>query len=132
MSAEIEIIPVPEGLAAGPGYSHVATGRGRLVITAGQVALDSSGEIVGAGDTAAQAQQVFENLRLALAAAGASFNDVVKLTYYLVDTNDLPQVRQVRDQYINRERPPASTAVQVAALFRPEMRIEVEAIAIAD
>src|SRR5579871_2102351 len=126
MSAEIEIVPRPEGLATGPGYSHVASGRGRLVITAGQVALDAEGRIVGAGDTVAQARQVFENLRLALAGAGASFDDVVKLTYYLVDAADLPSVRAVRDEYVNRDRPPASTAVQVAALFRPEMRIEVE------
>ncbi len=130
MAEDLTFITAPEGVAPGPGYSHVASGRGRLVFVAGQVALNAAGEVVGAGDTGAQARQVFENLRLSLAAAGATFEHVVKLTYFLLDLRDLPEVRKVRDEYVNTARPPASTAVQVSALFRPEMRIEVEAIAI--
>jgi enamine deaminase RidA (YjgF/YER057c/UK114 family) len=125
-----EFITAPPGLAPGPGYSHVATGSGRLVVVAGQVSLNAAGEPVGIGDIEAQARQVFENLTLALAAAGASFEDVVKLTYYVLDVAQLAAIRAVRDQFIDRSRPPASTLVQVSALFRPEFLIEVEALAI--
>src|SRR5215831_17799665 len=71
----------PDGLAPGPGYSHAVTGRGRWVATAGQVAIDDSGKVVGAGDIEAQTRQVFVNLSRALAAAGASFADVIKLNF---------------------------------------------------
>ncbi len=123
-------IPAPDGVAPGTGYTHVVTGTGRLVAVSGQVALDERGEVVGEGDPAAQARQVFENLRRCLAAAGASFEDVVKLTYFITDVAYLPAVRAVRDAYIDAERLPASTAVQVAALFRPELVLEIEALAL--
>ena len=120
----------PDGLAPGPGYSHAVTGRGRWVATAGQVALDDAGKLVGAGDLEAQARQVFANLDRALAAAGASFADVIKLNYYLTDITLLPAVRAVRDEYVDTARPPASTAVQVSALAMPDLLIEIEAWAI--
>ena len=66
-------IPAPDGMAPGRGYTHVVTGSGRVVAVSGQVALDDRGEVVGPGDPAAQAQQVFGNLRRCLAAAGAGF-----------------------------------------------------------
>jgi enamine deaminase RidA (YjgF/YER057c/UK114 family) len=78
----------------------------------------------------AQARQVFENLRGCLAAAGASFADVIKLTYFLTDVAQLPVIRGVRDQYVDTAAPPASTAVAVAALFRPEFLVEIEALAL--
>ena len=122
----------PEGLAPGPGFSHAVTGRGRWVATAGQVALDDADQLVGAGDFEAQARQVFANLSRALAAAGASFADVVKLNYYVTDITQLPVARAVRDEYVDTSRPPASTAVQVSALAMPGLEIEVEAWAICD
>ena len=122
----------PEGLAPGPGYSHAVTGRGRWVATAGQVALDDAGQLVGPDDPQAQARQVFANLHRALAAAGASFTDVIKLNYYLTDIAMLPAVRAIRDEYVDTSRPPASTAVQVAALVMPGLMIEIEAWAICD
>ena len=120
----------PHGLAAGPGYSHAVTGRGRLVAISGQVALDENGQLVGVGDLEAQAQQVFANLDRALAAAGASFTDVIKLSFYLTDISRIAVVRPVRDEYVDTARPPASTAVQVGALFMPGLEIEVEAWAV--
>ena len=105
----------PDGLAPGPGYSHAVTGRGRWVATSGQVALDGAGKLVGPGDPEAQTRQVFANLDRALAAAGASFTDVIKLNYYVTDIAMLPVVRTVRDEYVDTARPPASTAVQVAS-----------------
>ena len=129
-SDPIEHHPAPEGMAPGRGYSHAVAATGRLVAIAGQVAMDRDGNVVGPGDAAAQAEQVFENLRLALDAAGATFNQVVKFTFYLTDAAFLPVVREVRDRYVDTERPPASTAVQVVALFRPEFLLEVEALAV--
>ncbi|MEU4395229.1 RidA family protein [Kribbella sp. NPDC023855] len=120
----------PEGVAPGNGYSHVVTGPGRWVAIAGQVAFDADGNLVGEGDPAAQAQQVFANLDRCLAAAGATFANVVKLNFYVTDVAYLPAVRVARDAHIDTANPPASTAVQVVALFRPGILIEVEAYAV--
>jgi enamine deaminase RidA (YjgF/YER057c/UK114 family) len=104
MRAGLRYIAAPEGVAPGRGYTHVVTGSGRLVAISGQVALDERGELVGKGDPAAQARQVFENLQRCLAAAGASFGDVVKLTYYLTDVAHLPAIRTVRDELLGADR----------------------------
>ena len=120
----------PQGLAPGPGYIHVVTGRGRWVATAWQVALDEAGHVVGTGDVEAQARQVFANLDRALAAADASFADVIKLNFYLTDILQLETVRAIRAEYLEVARPPASTVVQVSALAMPDLMIEVEAWAI--
>ncbi|WP_282206695.1 RidA family protein [Kitasatospora fiedleri] len=123
-------ITEPPGVAPGTGYTQVVTGTGRLVQVSGQVAFDERGDLVGPGDPAAQARQVFENLRRCLAAAGAGFPDVVKFTVFVTDVAYLPAIREVRDEYVDTARPPASSAVQVAALFRPEVLIEIEALAV--
>lgn len=123
-------VRAPEGVAQAPGYSHTVWGTGRLVAIAGQVAMDEQGQLVGADDPAAQARQVFENLRRCLAAAGATFADVIKLNYYVVDIGHLPAVRAARDAVIPAEQLPASTAVQVAALFDPGYLMEIEAWAV--
>lgn len=127
--AMLTYIP-PDGVAPGNGYSHVVVGEGRLVVISGQVALDEQGNVVGKNDAAAQARQVFENLRRCLAAGGATFAEVAKFTIYVTDVAILPEVRAARDAYIDTARAPASTAVQVAALYRPELMLEVEALAV--
>lgn len=96
----------------------------------GQLALDEDGKLVGEGDPAVQARQVFENLRRCLAAAGATFDDVVKLTYFVTDMAHLPAIREARAAHIPDDRLPASSAVQVASLVRPEFLMEVEAFAV--
>jgi enamine deaminase RidA (YjgF/YER057c/UK114 family) len=113
-----------------PGFSPVVkvTG-GQTIYISGQVALDTSGTLVGRGDFRAQAQQVFENLKTALAAAGADFSHVVKLNVYLLDRANLPIFREVRDQYVNTQTPPASTLVVVRGLAQGDFLLEVEAIA---
>ncbi|MFL6220164.1 MAG: RidA family protein [Actinomycetes bacterium] len=73
---------------------------------------------------------MFDNLQAALQAVGAGFDQVVKLTLFLVDATQLPVVREVRDQYINIQQPPASTAVEVRRLVRDDLLIEVEAVAV--
>jgi len=111
------------------GYSHLAkVKRGVSVFIAGQVALDRSGHLVGAGDFRAQTQQVFENLKNAIEAAGGLFSNIVKLNVYVTDRSRLAEYREIRDRFIDLQNPPTSTAVQVAALFRPEFLIEVEAV----
>ncbi len=96
----------------------------------GQLPLDEEGRIVGEGDPAAQARQVFENLRRCLAAAGATFDDVIKLTCFVTDMAHLPAVRAARAAHIPDVRLPAASAVQVAALVRPEFLMEIEAFAV--
>jgi len=118
-------------LPPSPGYSQAATvSSGRLVYVAGQVAMDPSGKLVGPGDFRAQAEQTFENLKAALAASGASFDNVVKLNSYFVDIKQVPVYREVRDKYINASHPPVSTAVEVRRLVRDEWLLEIEAIAV--
>ena len=125
-------VAAPEGAPAGRGYSQVVTGRGRLVVVSGQVAQNAKGELVGPGDPAAQARQVFENIGRCLAEVGAGFGDVVKLTLFVLDVADLPALREARDAVIDTARPPASSAVQVSALFAPGYLLEVEAWALVD
>lgn len=121
----------PPALHAPHGYSHVAEvpPGSRLIFLAGQVALDKSGTLVGAGDFRAQAQQVFENLQSALEDAGATFADVIKLNYYVVDVEEIGTLREVRDRFVDTTSPPASTLVEVRRLFRDDVLIEVEAVA---
>jgi enamine deaminase RidA (YjgF/YER057c/UK114 family) len=132
MSAEVAFLN-PEGLSQPPGYSHVVTARGgTTVYISGQVAFDAAGNIVGEGDHRRQAEQVFANLGLALAAAGASFEHVVKLTSYVVDLRRevTLMLREVRAGYLSQEHPPASTLVAVPALVDPRLLLEIEAIAV--
>ena len=130
--AVLKHVVAPEGMAAGRGYSHVVTGRGRLVVISGQLAQDEHGELVGPGDPEAQARQVFQNIRRCLAEAGASFADVVKLGFFVLDVAYLPALRAARDAVIDTAEPPASTAVQVAGLIAPGYLLEVEAWALVD
>jgi enamine deaminase RidA (YjgF/YER057c/UK114 family) len=121
----------PQTMHQPTGYSHVVeVTAGRPVYVAGQVALDPTGALVGSGDIRAQARQVFQNLQAALQAVGAGFEQVVKLNYYLVDATQLPLVREVRDEFIDVHQPPASTAVEVRRLFREDLLIEVDAVAV--
>lgn len=113
----------------GRGYSH-AVKAGNTVYVAGQVALNRSGNLVGKGDAAKQAEQVFQNLEAVLKAAGASFRDVVKINTYLTRADDLAKVREVRAKYLGASEPPASTLVVISRLALPDLLIEVEAIAV--
>ena len=120
----------PSTLATPPGYTHVVEiTHGRTIFIAGQIALDQSGKVVGPHDFRAQTQQVFENLKAALAAIGTDFTSVVKLNIYVVDISQLPILREVRNRYVNTINPPASTLVEVRRLAREEFLIEIEAVA---
>ena len=112
------------------GYTHVveASAPGRTIYIAGQVGMAPDGKI--APDFRGQVTQCFENLKAALAAAGAGFEHVVKTTNYFIDIGQIPVFREVRDRYIDTKAPPASTAVQVVKLAAPEFLFEIEAIAV--
>jgi enamine deaminase RidA (YjgF/YER057c/UK114 family) len=123
----------PKTMAKPPGYTYVveATGPNRLIFIAGQLGLDLDNKLVGgSGDFRAQCTKAFENLGYALASAGATFKDVVKINNYLVDMSHLPIFRQVRDTFLNTKAPPASTTVAISTLARPGALFEVEAIAV--
>jgi enamine deaminase RidA (YjgF/YER057c/UK114 family) len=119
-----------DGVAPGRGYSHVVCASGRIVAVSGQVALDEQGELRGGGDAGAQARQAFQNLQRCLAAADATLDDVVKLTYFVTEPGLLPAVAAARDEMVDTTHPPASTFVQVAGLARPDLLVEIEAIAV--
>jgi enamine deaminase RidA (YjgF/YER057c/UK114 family) len=115
-------------------YSQVVeVTEGKMVLVAGQVALDPAGNFVGKDDFRAQVERVFKNLKLAVESAGGDMGNVVKMNYYVaeaVESSQLSTVRQVRDKFINMAAPPASTFVVVKRLARPEYLIEVEAVAV--
>jgi enamine deaminase RidA (YjgF/YER057c/UK114 family) len=118
-----------------PGaYTHVVSAQGsRVVFISGQVALDAAGNVVGAGDLEKQAAQVFENLKACLAAVGAGFADVTKLTTFIVSyrpSADRAILGAVRAKYLPVENPPASTLVGVQSLATPDILIEIEATAV--
>jgi reactive intermediate/imine deaminase len=121
----------PDTLPRTNGYSHVVEAKGgRTIYISGQIAFDRAGKLVGDGDFAAQAQQVFENLSAALAAANAELADVVKITIFMTDLRHLATLREVRDRYFTKDFP-ASSLVQVSALVHPALMVEIEAIAVA-
>jgi reactive intermediate/imine deaminase len=117
-------------VATPAGFSH-AVRAGGLIFVSGQVPLDETGAVVGAGDVAAQTRQVFRNLGAVLDAAGATFADVVKLTFFVRDIGAIGAIRAIRDEFVDTADPPASSLVEVSRLFMPELLIEVEAVAVA-
>jgi enamine deaminase RidA (YjgF/YER057c/UK114 family) len=120
----------PESLPPTNGYSHVASvpPGSRLVWTSGQVPLKADGT-AASGDWEVQTRLAMRNVGVALAEAGASWNDVFKLTIFVVDTSALDVVRSVRDEFVNLEHPPTSSLVQVAGLVRTDILVEIEAVA---
>lgn len=124
----------PEGLPTPETFSHVIVSTGnKMVFVAGQVAEDSSGNVVGAGDMAAQARQVFANLGRALAAGGARPSQVTKLTIFVANyrREHLAMIEEGRVALFGDHKP-TDTLVGVAALTRPDYMLEVEAIAVVE
>ncbi len=123
----------PPALNPTNGFTHVVTAAaGKTVYVSGQVSVNEKAEVVGKGDFRAQVEHTFENLKAALAAAGATFKDVVKITYFVVGLKPehVPHVREVRRKYLDADNPPASTLVGVAALVVPDWLIEIELVAV--
>lgn len=123
----------PLELSVPTGYSHVAVApAGRTIFVSGQIAYDSNGRVVGKGDFRAQAEQVYQNLYAALAAADATFGDVAKMTTFVVDLTPEKAVvmRETRARFLPENHRPASTMVGVTSLVNPDLLVEVEVTAV--
>jgi reactive intermediate/imine deaminase len=122
----------PDGMCKPMGpYVQVTWGPpgARMVFCSGAVAFGPDGSIVGEGDIVAQTRQTMENLKMALDAAGATFADVMKITNYVTDVTEYGKIAPVREEYLT-EPYPASTMVEVKGLMYPELKIEIEAVAL--
>lgn len=129
MLKKIQSPDVPEPKTA---YSQAILAEGsRLLFISGQVPVDREGNLVGEGDFRAQVHQVFKNLQANLQAAGATWNNVAKLTVLLTNMEDFPVFNEVRQEYLKPDFPAATTAA-VSALVVPGWMIEIEAIAVLD
>jgi enamine deaminase RidA (YjgF/YER057c/UK114 family) len=125
----------PPELGTPPGYSQIVeVNAGRIIFIAGQTALDRDGNVVGKNDFAAQAAQVFSNLAVALQASGCTAANLVKLTVFLTDMDNLARYREARNRFFASVKPPAApavTLVEVSKLYGADFMIEIEAIAAA-
>ena len=117
---------VPPGLSANPAFSP-GVQVGELLYVSGQVAQDGEGNTVGIGDAGAQTRQIMSRIQTIVEAAGATMQDVVKITTFIVNIDDYPAFSQVRSETFPTD-PPASSTVVVAGLVRPEFLVEVEAV----
>jgi enamine deaminase RidA (YjgF/YER057c/UK114 family) len=123
----------PSDLSPTFGWTHVvASSGGKTIHVSGQVSVNERGEVVGKGDLKAQTEQTFANLQTALAAAGATFRDVVKMNLYVVGLRPehVPVIREVRSRYVDKQHPPASTLVGVQALVGADWLIEIDVVAV--
>ena len=128
MPADRPRFATPDDLAAPAGYAHaVSLPPGRLVWTSGQIPVDAHGHVPEGWE--AQARLAFANVGRALAGAGATWRDVVKLTLFVTGVEQLATIRAVRDEHVDTAAPPTSSLVQVAGLVRPGLLLEVEAVA---
>lgn len=125
----------PPSLPTPQGYSQVVrVSGGTTIYIAGQVAWDDDGNLVGAADFEAQTRQVFHNLSAALAAFDATFSDLIKIGIYVVDhdSSKLQSIRLVRDEFFGDITPPASTLLGVEGLAVPDLKIEIDGIAVVE
>lgn len=120
----------PQGLSKPNGYTQVVVSpSAKIIYVSGQVPLNAKGEVVAKGDFRGQVTQVMENLKVALAAAGATMKDVIKANYYVVNLKpeQVAVIREVRGKYFSADHPPAGTLVGVTALVQEGYMIEIEA-----
>jgi 2-iminobutanoate/2-iminopropanoate deaminase len=119
--------------AGQPAYTQVVTvsGTGKMIFVAGQLARDADGNLVGKGDMRAQIEQVGENIKTCLEAAGATLADIVKTNTYVTDYDEFSKHGDMRARYFGAATP-TSTTVEISRLADPAAMIEVEAIAVID
>lgn len=123
----------PPELAPTHGWTQVVTSTGgKTIHVSGQASVDARGQVIGKGDLKAQTEATFANLKRALEAAGAGFDDVVKMNLYVVGLKPdvVPLLREVRARYVNPTHPPASTLVGVTALVGADWLIEIDVVAV--
>ncbi len=127
-----EII-TPKGLSQPLGiYSQAVKAQGnQLLFISGATARDEKGDIVGKRNIKIQTRQVLENIKKVLDGAGATFDNIVKVTVFITDMRNFNEIHEVRGQYFKKDYP-ASTLVQVSALHSPDILIEIDAVAVLD
>ena len=118
-----------KGLSEPISHYTDAVRAGNTIYVSGQGAIAEDGTLVGRGDVVAQTRKVLDNMTLALAAAGATLDDVVKVTVYLANVDDRPKVNEVRKAYF-KDNKPASTLIEISRFAIEGMLIEIEAIAV--
>ncbi|OGP26204.1 MAG: hypothetical protein A2038_10705 [Deltaproteobacteria bacterium GWA2_57_13] len=120
-----EGMPIPRG-----SYCQVAIAKpGRMVFIAGNTASDPEGNVVGVGDIRAQTRYTLEKLKRGVEAAGGTVQDIVSMTVFTTDARYHPAVNEVRREFLGSDFP-TSTMVQIVALARPELLVEINAIAV--
>jgi 2-iminobutanoate/2-iminopropanoate deaminase len=124
------IMPQNFAVPIGPWTPAVKVMAGQMLFIAGCVSVDAEGNVIAPGDVAAQTHQVMKNFEAVVAAAGMTMAHVVKITNFLIDVRDYPEVARVRKQYL-KEPYPASSMVQVSGLLYPGLLVEIEGIAVA-
>ncbi len=122
----------PSSMPKPSGYSYAVKRTGTPVFIAGQVAIDNAGKIIGEGDAAAQAEQVFQNLRTVVEASGGTMDDIVKLTIFVTDAAFRSAVVAARQRHFKDGQYPASTYLVISALALPQFLVEIEAVAIVE
>lgn len=131
MSNKIQHIN-PDGLSKNPAFSQIVMtqGSGKTIYIGGQDAVNEKGEIVGKGDIAKQTEQVMKNLQLALSACEATFDNLVKLSIYVVQGQNLYGAFQASQKFFsNLQNPPAISVLIVAGLANPDFLVEIDATA---
>ncbi len=123
----------PPGLSNSPAYTQTVTAKpGTIIWISGQTAQNAKGEVVGKGDLKAQLNQAWENVRLALAGSGATFQDVVKITTYVVNYKPSMRddLRAARLKFMGDAKPPAATLIGVQSLASDDWLVEIEVTAV--
>lgn len=108
---------------------EIPLGDKKMLVLSGQIPLNTKGELVGS-DVKTQTIQIFENIKAILESCGATMKDIVKLGIFTTDISQMAGYREARDQFININTPPASTLLEVKGLFRKDILIEIEVIAV--
>lgn len=115
-------------------YSHgysASFGDAKIIFTTGQIALDKEGIVVAPNDVEKQTEFIFEALQNILKEVGASLDDVIKATIYVIDINDFPKISPIRNRYFKNSKP-ASTLVEVSSLIKEGCKVEIEVIAVTE
>lgn len=131
MTSQLQFIN-PDGLSNNPAFTQIVTiqGPGKTIYIGGQNAVNAQGEIIGKGDITEQTEQVMKNLQTALQAVGATFENLIKLSIFIVQGQDLYNGFQASQKYLGSlKNPPAITGLFVAALAHPDYLVEIEAVA---
>jgi enamine deaminase RidA (YjgF/YER057c/UK114 family) len=128
-----QVVSYPNNTGSKRPYSEVVSidlGTARMLMISGQVALDPRGELVGAGDFEKQTVQVFEHLKRLVEQSGGNMGHIIKTGIFLTDLGNVELFRKIRARYMDPVNPPASTLVGVTGLFRKDLMIEIEAVAV--